>query len=174
MYLLVLKNNPNYVFFFFFCFLFLFLFFVCFCFCFCFCFFTMMIPTSNTSGPRPKVCMKDYHLRRIPYAIIYQRPATNMGGGLVFEVGYHPRKRTFKTHSMHVFFKYENRPEFRVFACFFLNFFHYALSKIGKNDKNHNFCFSILHDFAPLNDVRTYIAWSWCLDVVRGKPLAQE
>ena len=32
------------------------------------------------------------------------------GGPLVFQVGYHPRKRTFKTHPKHVFFRYENRP----------------------------------------------------------------
>ena len=29
-------------------------------------------------------------------------------GPLVFQVGYHPRKRTFKTHPKHVFFRYEN------------------------------------------------------------------
>ena len=32
------------------------------------------------------------------------------GGALVFQAGYHPRKRTFKTHPKHVFFMYENRP----------------------------------------------------------------
>ena len=32
------------------------------------------------------------------------------GGALVFQAGYHPRKRTFKTHPKHVFFRYENRP----------------------------------------------------------------
>ena len=32
------------------------------------------------------------------------------GGGFVFHAGYHPRKRTFKTHPKHVFFRYENRP----------------------------------------------------------------
>ena len=32
------------------------------------------------------------------------------GGPLVFQTGYHPRKRTFKTHPKHVFFRYENRP----------------------------------------------------------------
>ena len=30
------------------------------------------------------------------------------GGPLVFQTGYHPRKRTFKTHPKHVFFRYEN------------------------------------------------------------------
>ena len=32
------------------------------------------------------------------------------GGALVFQAGYHPRKRTFRTHPKHVFFMYENRP----------------------------------------------------------------
>ena len=32
------------------------------------------------------------------------------GGALVFQAGYHPRKRTFKTHPKYVFFRYENRP----------------------------------------------------------------
>ena len=31
-------------------------------------------------------------------------------GALVFQTGYHPRKRTFKTHPKQVFFRYENRP----------------------------------------------------------------
>ena len=41
-------------------------------------------------------------------------------GPLVFQAGYHPRKRTLKTHPKHVFFRYENRPYIRVFACIFL------------------------------------------------------
>ena len=32
------------------------------------------------------------------------------GGGLICQAGYHPRKRTFKTHPKHMFFRYENRP----------------------------------------------------------------
>ena len=32
------------------------------------------------------------------------------GGPLVFQAGYHPCKRTFKTHPKHVFFRYESRP----------------------------------------------------------------
>ena len=32
------------------------------------------------------------------------------GGPLVFQAGYHPRKRIFKTHPKHVFFRYESRP----------------------------------------------------------------
>ena len=35
---------------------------------------------------------------------------TPLGGPLVFQAGYHPRKRTFKAHPKHVFFRYENRP----------------------------------------------------------------
>ena len=32
------------------------------------------------------------------------------GGPLVFQAGYHLRKRIFKTHPKQVFFRYENRP----------------------------------------------------------------
>ena len=32
------------------------------------------------------------------------------GGALVFLGEYHPRKRTFKAHPKHVFYKYENTP----------------------------------------------------------------
>ena len=32
------------------------------------------------------------------------------GEPLVFQAGYHPRKRIFKTHPKHVFCRYENRP----------------------------------------------------------------
>ena len=32
------------------------------------------------------------------------------GGPLVFQAGYHPHKRIFKTHPKHIFFRYENRP----------------------------------------------------------------
>ena len=32
------------------------------------------------------------------------------GGALVFQAGYRPRKRTFKTHPKHALFRYENRP----------------------------------------------------------------
>ena len=37
------------------------------------------------------------------------------GGTLVYQAGYYPRKRTFKTHPKHVFFRYENRPYKYVF-----------------------------------------------------------
>ena len=30
-------------------------------------------------------------------------------GALVFQAGYHPRKRTFKTRPKHIFFRYENK-----------------------------------------------------------------
>ena len=39
-----------------------------------------------------------------------QKSVRNPGGPLVFQVGYHPRKRTFKTHPKHTFCRYENRP----------------------------------------------------------------
>ena len=37
------------------------------------------------------------------------------GGTLVYQAGYYPRKRTFKKHPKHVFFRYENRPYKYVF-----------------------------------------------------------
>ena len=81
------------------------------------------------------------------------------GGSLVFQAGYHPRKRTFKTHPKHLFFRYENRPWIYVFACIFLNFTIMSFSKFVNMTKNTPF-FTILHIFAPLNDVRAYIVWS--------------
>ena len=75
------------------------------------------------------------------------------GGALVFQAGYHPRKRIFKTHPKHVFFRYENRPVF-------LNLSVMSIQKFVNMTKNIPF-FPILHVFAPLNDVRTYIALSW-------------
>ena len=48
----------------------------------------------------------------ISYVLLYLiLPGYSWGGGeLVFQAGYHPRKRTFKTHPKHVFSRYENRP----------------------------------------------------------------
>ena len=44
-----------------------------------------------------------------------------VGGTLVCQAGYHPRKRTFKTHPKHVFFRYQKRPYKYVFLhAFFL------------------------------------------------------
>ena len=42
----------------------------------------------------------------------------------------------------------------------FSYFVRHVLSKICHNDQKHTL-FLILHVFAPLNDVRAYIAWSW-------------
>ena len=89
------------------------------------------------------------------------KPWSGPGGGpLVFQAGYHPRKRTFKTYPKHVFFRYENRPKIHVFACVFLNFFIISFPRFVNMTKNTPF-FPILHVFAPLNDVRAYIDWSW-------------
>ena len=75
------------------------------------------------------------------------------GGGFVFQAGYHPHKRTFKTHPKHVFFRYENRPlEIQIFACVFLNLSVMSFPKIDMT-KNTPF-FPNLHVSAPLNDVR--------------------
>ena len=79
------------------------------------------------------------------------------GGALVF---YHPHKRTFQTHPTHIFFRYENRPQIQVFACVFLYLSIMSFPKFVTMTKNTPF-FPILHVFAPLNNVRAYIAWSW-------------
>ena len=42
--------------------------------------------------------------------ITQQDRQQQVGGTLVRQAGYHPRKRTFKTHPKHVLFRYENRP----------------------------------------------------------------
>ena len=47
-----------------------------------------------------------------------------------------------------------------VFLHPFFRICHHVLSKISQYDQKH-VLFSILHVFAPLNNVRTYIAWSW-------------
>ena len=47
-----------------------------------------------------------------------------------------------------------------VFACIFLNLPVVSFQKFVYMTKNTRF-FPILHVFAPLNDVRAYIAWSW-------------
>ena len=74
--------------------------------------------------------------------------------------GYQARPWTHKKHPNHVFFKYENRPLIRVFACIFLNLSIMSFPKFVYMPKNTPF-FQILHVFAPLNDVRAYSAWSW-------------
>ena len=82
------------------------------------------------------------------------------GGALVIQVGYHPRKRTFKTHPKHIFFRYENSyPKYTFLHAFFFNLSVMSFPKFVMS-KNIPF-FPILHVFAPLNDVRAYIAWSW-------------
>ena len=74
--------------------------------------------------------------------------------------GYQARPWTHKKHPNHVFFRHENRPLIRVFACIFLNLPVMSFPKFVYMTKNTPF-FPILHVFAPLNDVRAYIAWSW-------------
>ena len=86
-------------------------------------------------------------------------------GPLVFQAGYHPRKMTFKTHPKHVFFRDENRPLIRVFACIFLNLSVMSFPKFANLTQNTPF-FPIWHVLAPLNDVREYIAWSWKITLI--------
>ena len=78
------------------------------------------------------------------------------GLSLVFGAGYHPHKRTFKTHPKHIFFRYENRPQIRVLVCVFLNLSIMSFPKFVNMTKNTPF-FPILHVFASLNDVRAYV-----------------
>ena len=51
----------------------------------------------------------------------YSLPPMPGGGALVFQAGYHPPKRIFKTHPKHIFFRYENRPLNMFLHAFFLN-----------------------------------------------------
>ena len=55
---------------------------------------------------------------------------------------------------------YENRPLIHVFARVFLNLSVMSFPKLVNMAKTTPF-FPILHVFAPLNDVRAYIALSW-------------
>ena len=87
-------------------------------------------------------------------------PKVHAGGrALVFQAGYHPRKRTFKTHPKHVFYRYENSTLNTRFCLRLSLNCPSFFSKICHVTKNTPF-FAILHVFAPLNDVRAYIAWS--------------
>ena len=74
--------------------------------------------------------------------------------------GYQARPWTHKKHPNHIFFRYENRPWIRIFACIFLNLSIMSFPKFVYMTKNTPF-FPILHVFAPLNDVWAYSAWSW-------------
>ena len=88
------------------------------------------------------------------------RGGTLPRGALVIQVGYHPRKRTFKTHPKHIFFRYENSyPKYTFLHAFFFNLSVMSFPKFVICPKTYSF-FPILHVFAPLNDVRGYIAWS--------------
>ena len=42
------------------------------------------------------------------------------GGALAFQAGYHPRKRTFKTHPKHVFSGMKIDPKYPFLHAFFL------------------------------------------------------
>ena len=51
--------------------------------------------------------------------------------------GYQARPWTHKKHPYHIFFRYENRPYKRLFACIFLTFVRHVLSKICLYDQKH-------------------------------------
>ena len=84
----------------------------------------------------------------------------NWGGALVFQAGYHPHKRTSKTHPKHVFSGMQIDHKYTFLHAFFLICLSCVLSIFVNMTKNIPF-FPILHVFAPLNDVRAYFAWSW-------------
>ena len=72
------------------------------------------------------------------------------GERLVFWGGYHPHKKTFKTHPEHVFSKYE-KYNLISFLHVFLNFSIMSFPKLEKKmTKSKPFS-----NFAPLNDVCT-------------------
>ena len=90
---------------------------------------------------------------------VAQSPTIGGGGALVFQAGYHPRKRTFKTHPKHIFFRgMKIDPKYAFLHAFFLICVSCPFQNLSIWPK-HIF-FPILHVFAPLNDVRAYIAWS--------------
>ena len=85
----------------------------------------------------------------------------HVGGAHVFQSRYLSRKRTFKTHPKHAFFRYEHRPWIRIFACvFFFICPSCPFQNLSIWPKTYPF-FQFCTFLAPLNDVRTYIAWSW-------------
>ena len=64
------------------------------------------------------------------------------GGGLVFQAGYHPHKRTFKTHPKHIFLGTKIDPKYA-----FLHAVHVFFPKFLTMAKNTPF-FPILQVFA--------------------------
>ena len=67
---------------------------------------------------------------------------------------------THKKHPNHVFVRYEKDPKYAFLHAFFLIYLSCSFQKLSIMTKNTPF-FPILHLFAPLNNVRTYSAWSW-------------
>ena len=68
---------------------------------------------------------------------------TSVGGGtLVYQAGYYPRKRTFKTHPKHVFFRNESRPYKYVFLhALFLICLPCPFQNLSIWPKSHPFIF---------------------------------
>ena len=83
------------------------------------------------------------------------------GWGIVFQAGYHPRKRTFKTHLSMYFPGMEIDPKYAFLHVFFLICPSCHLQNLWTWPKTHTLFFLILHVFAPLNDAHTYVSWSW-------------
>ena len=80
------------------------------------------------------------------------------GGALVFQVGYHPRKKNFWTHPKHIFSRHQNR--ICIFACFFL-ICHLFFSTIYDYCQKHTF-------FLNFRCLRTP-KWNMCIDCLVWK-----
>ena len=81
-------------------------------------------------------------------------------GPLVFQAGYHPRKRTFKTHPKHIFSGMKIDPKYAFLHAFFLFCSSCPFQTFVTMTKNTPFFPPILHVFAPLNNVCAHTAWS--------------
>ena len=85
--------------------------------------------------------------------------ASRGGGHLYFRLDIILVKELSK-HTLNTYFSGTKIDPRRVFACVFLNLSVMSFPKFVNMPKDILF-FPILHVFAPLNDVRAYIAWSW-------------
>ena len=59
-------------------------------------------------------------MEQLPYLTVLNLGVSRGGGALVFQVGYHPRKRTFKAHPKHIFFRYEKDSKYAFLHAFIL------------------------------------------------------
>ena len=76
-------------------------------------------------------------------SIFHGKNCSTSRGTPVCQAGYHPRKRTFKTHPKHVFFRYENRPYKYVFYMRFSYLSAMSFPKFVNMTKNTPFYFQV-------------------------------